>query len=209
LRRKLNTILARKDILLIDGHEEEVFAYPTIPLTAFPDEAHPQLKARYEEFPNAWRQLRTKAIQSAQLRTEVIQNERGKQEDEPFQMRRVNIHGRKGNASATQASASAPQAASRSDATILAQLQAFEPMAGESETSSRARLDKIFEGVDDATMNRLLIQSNRFKQQSEMIMANSMMHSQAMIARASESAFHTQDLGNFGGDHWERKWVRK
>jgi hypothetical protein len=209
MRRKLNAILARKDILLIDVGEEDVFHYPTIPLTAFPDEAHPQLKARFEEFPNAWRQLRAEAIQKAQLRREVIQNEHGTQEETPFQMRLLNIRGRTGNASTTQASASAPQAAYRSDATLLAQLQAFEPMPGESETASRARLDKIFERVDDAQMHRLMVQANRLKQQSEIIMANSMMHSQAMIARASENAFHTQDRANFGGDYWEWKRVRR
>ena len=45
MRRKLNGLLARKDILLIDGHEDEVFEYLTIPLTAFLDQAQPQLKS--------------------------------------------------------------------------------------------------------------------------------------------------------------------
>jgi hypothetical protein len=182
---KFNAILANENILLIDPVEEELFEHPVIPVSAFPAAPQQTSHTAYEIFPTRWREVKAQIIQQA---------------NPPLELRQVRP-GTPPQLSPTS------RLGDRSDAQILAQLQAFEPLPGESDAASRKRLNAIFEGVHPATMDRLMGHASRLEQQSKINAATSFMRSQQMIAEASAAAFRTTDSGNMMPWRWvqERK----
>ncbi len=190
--QKINAILARKDIIFIDPYDEEPFQYPVIPRSAFPAEAMPNITAHINTFLSKWPETRTKIINPYGIRRLKPRPQRAEARPQGLteQLQQLQLR-----------EASRPR---RSDAEIFAQLQAFSPLPGQSKEASKARLDQLFEDVDVATMDRLMVQAEQFKRQSEMNLASSFLHSQRMQVEASAEAFKTQDRGNLGG-RWEWK----
>lgn len=93
------------------------------------------------------------------------------------------------------------------EAALMMQLQAFEPYPGEPEAASRARFHALLEGVDEATMGRLLVQGRRLENQSMMNAASAAARAQAQIARANDDYWRTLDIAH--GYHWDYKYVRR
>jgi hypothetical protein len=212
MRRKINAILkAQKG--LVDPCTEMPFQSTVIPPCAFPAEPHAQAKAVIDTCTTKWRELRSQVLQQSIANQQSFSSGAAGRLAQPVSPTPTQPPPQSQplfNSTTPQAPPPPSQTPPprRSEAQIRAQLQAFRPLPGESDTASRARFDAIVQGVDDATLDRLLGHARRQENLTAMNAANAMSASTQMQIQAVSDGFRSQNAAMGVWDTWiEKKWV--
>ncbi len=206
MRRKINAILAEKgQKALIDPCTEMPFQYPDIPLSAFPAEPNALVKATIDMRTTKWREMKSNILeQSTNNRKFVSSSPAGRLAQLAISTPTQPVQKSQPLSNSTPIQKPPPQ---RSEAQILAQLQAFRILPNESDAASRARFDAIVEGVDDATIERLLGHARLQERLTELNAAHAMLASTQMQNQAVADGFKSQDAAMMSSDRWF-EWSR-
>ncbi len=150
--QKINAILARKDIIFIDPYDEEPFQYPSDPTFRVSSRSHAQHNSSHQHL----------SLQMARN-----QNQNNSTLTEYGRLKPPATEGRKRAALKDSQNNYKQLQAARSVAPFVALMPKYSrscrpsapPSGAQSKEASKARLDQLFEDVDDATMDRLMVQA--------------------------------------------------